>query len=184
MRRRSGFTLVEVLVSMGAILFIMSILAGAFGAASQAVSDLKAGDLAEKPRGATNVLKCDMEADHFTDSATPSKKLSDTGFWDRLSPGNTSLGFFRILQQQVDSARAPTWTTFRRSPRLKRHSITQSLYTARAVQLILVRGSIRSRTLCGSADWAVCNPRQFLSGHAECFQFPVCGSGIVPSGNR
>ncbi len=71
MRRRLGFTLVEVLVSMALILFIMSILAGAFGAASQAVSDLKAaGDLAEKLRGAANVLKRDMEADHFTDSAS------------------------------------------------------------------------------------------------------------------
>jgi prepilin-type N-terminal cleavage/methylation domain-containing protein len=104
MRRRSGFTLVEVLVSMALILFIMSILAGAFGAASQAVSDLKAaGDLAEKLRGATNVIKRDMEADHFTDSATPSKKLSDTNFWDRLNAGNTPVGFFRILQQQVES---------------------------------------------------------------------------------
>ena len=44
----------------------MSILAAAFGAASQAVSDLKsAGDLAEKLRAATNVLKRDMEAEHL-----------------------------------------------------------------------------------------------------------------------
>ena len=83
MRRRSGFTLVEVLVSMALILFIMSILAGAFGAASQAVSDLKAaGDLAEKLRSATNVLKHDLGQDHFTDSNQGSVRLSDPAVLD------------------------------------------------------------------------------------------------------
>jgi len=101
MRRRSAFTLVEVLVSMALILFIMSILAAAFGAASQAVSDLKAaGDLAEKLRGATNVLKFDLEADHFTDSTATSVKLSDSSFWNRLTvPAPPSpVGFFRITE--------------------------------------------------------------------------------------
>ena len=85
MRRRTGFSLVEVLVSMALILFIMSILAGAFGAASQAVSDLKAaGDLAEKLRAATSVLKRDLEAPHFYDGVNGSSQihLSDANFWD------------------------------------------------------------------------------------------------------
>jgi prepilin-type N-terminal cleavage/methylation domain-containing protein len=101
MRRRSGFTLVEVLVSMALILFIMSILAGAFGAASQAVSDLKAaGDLAEKLRGATNVIKRDMEAYHFTDDGTNTIRLSDSNFWNRLTlpPPPSPVGFFSIYQ--------------------------------------------------------------------------------------
>jgi prepilin-type N-terminal cleavage/methylation domain-containing protein len=103
MRRRSGFTLVEVLVSMALILFIMSILAGAFGAASQAVSDLKAaGDMAEKLRAASNVIKHDLGQDHFTDSNQGSPRLSDPNFWDRLDTTKTPppgpYGFFRIYQ--------------------------------------------------------------------------------------
>ena len=65
MRRRSGFTLVEVLVAMALILFIMTILAAAFSAATQTVSDLKsAGDLAERLRGAATVIHRDLEATH------------------------------------------------------------------------------------------------------------------------
>ena len=105
-RRRSGFTLVEVLVSMALILFIMSILAGAFGAASQAVSDLKAaGDLAEKLRSATNVIKHDLGQDHFTDSNQGSAHLSDPTFWSRLDPGKNPtgpVGFFRIYETAKD----------------------------------------------------------------------------------
>ena len=56
MRRRSGFTLVEVLVAMALILFIMTILSAAFVTATQAFTDLKsAGDLAERLRGAAKV---------------------------------------------------------------------------------------------------------------------------------
>ena len=77
MRRRSGFTLVEVLVSMALILFIMSILSAAFVAATQSVTDLKsAGDLAEKLRGAVNVLRRDLEQDHFTDGLQVSPVVS------------------------------------------------------------------------------------------------------------
>jgi type II secretory pathway pseudopilin PulG len=110
MRRRSAFTLVEVLVSMALILFIMSILAAAFGAASQAVSDLKAaGDLAEKLRGATGVLKRDLEAPHFTDGmgggSTASLSQLDLSKWLASSPPNPvpTVGFFRIYQGQADT---------------------------------------------------------------------------------
>jgi type II secretory pathway pseudopilin PulG len=105
MRRRSAFTLVEVLVSMALILFIMSILAAAFGAASQAVSDLKAaGDLAEKLRGATGVLKRDLESDHFRDSSAASPRLSDPNFLSNwLTAPNVPTGFFRIYQGQADT---------------------------------------------------------------------------------
>jgi prepilin-type N-terminal cleavage/methylation domain-containing protein len=107
MRRRSGFTLVEVLVSMALILFIMSILAAAFGAASQAVSDLKsAGDLAEKLRGATSVLKRDLEEDHFTDhknGSNPRLSQLDLGTWLSTGiPPSQPYGFFRIFQAQAD----------------------------------------------------------------------------------
>ena len=62
----------EVLVAMALILFIMTILAAAFVAATQAFSDLKsAGDLAEKLRGAATVLNRDLEADHSFDDPRP-----------------------------------------------------------------------------------------------------------------
>ncbi len=105
MKRRSAFSLVEVLVSMALILFIMSILAGAFGAASQAVSDLKAaGDLAEKLRGATGVLKRDLEADHFTDHINgKNPRLHELDLVSRLATGAPApLGFFRIFEQSAD----------------------------------------------------------------------------------
>ena len=98
MRRRSGFTLVEVLVSMALILFIMSILSAAFVAATQSVSDLKsAGDLAEKLHGAVNVLRRDLEQDHFTDSSQVSPLLSQ--LWTTpAARRRRQLGFFRIYE--------------------------------------------------------------------------------------
>jgi hypothetical protein len=106
---------------MALILFIMSILAGAFGAASQAVSDLKAaGDMAEKLRAASNVIKHDLGQDHFTDSNQGSPRLSDPNFWDRLDTTKTPppgpYGFFRIYQtgqatqEGVDLDTLPSFT--------------------------------------------------------------------------
>ena len=99
MRRRTGFTLVEVLVSMALILFIMSILSAAFVAATSAVSDLKAaGDLADKLRGAVNVIRRDLEQDHFTDHVSGANPRLST-LWSG-SPGSPppALGFFRIYE--------------------------------------------------------------------------------------
>ncbi len=98
MRRRTGFTLVEVLVAMALSLFIMSILSAAFVAATSAVSDLKAaGDLAERLRGAANVLRRDLEADHCYDANGNVLPLS--ALWGSppalLPPAS---GFFRIYQ--------------------------------------------------------------------------------------
>src|SRR5262245_61577955 len=51
MRRRSGFTIVELLVAMALILFIMAILSEAFVAGLKSVRDLKAvADMAERLR--------------------------------------------------------------------------------------------------------------------------------------
>jgi len=97
MRRRTGFTLVEVLVAMALTLFIMSILSAAFVAATSAVSDLKAaGDLAERLRGAANVLRRDLAADHCYDLNGNLLPLS--ALWGP-SPGSPpASGFFRIYQ--------------------------------------------------------------------------------------
>jgi prepilin-type N-terminal cleavage/methylation domain-containing protein len=92
MKRRHGFTLVELLVSMALIIFIMAILSQAFQAALGTFRNLKAqGDMAEKLRGVTQLLQRDLAADHFNGK----KRLSDPDFWLNGPP---SQGFFRIWQ--------------------------------------------------------------------------------------
>src|SRR5579875_174728 len=92
MKRRQGFTLVELLVSMALIIFIMAILSGAFQAALGTFRNLKAqGDLAEKLRATTQILQRDLAADHFEGT----RRLSDPTFWNNGPPQQ---GFFRIWQ--------------------------------------------------------------------------------------
>jgi prepilin-type N-terminal cleavage/methylation domain-containing protein len=92
MRRRAGFTLVEMLVAMALILFIISILVSAFVAGLKSVADFKAaGDLAEKERAVLTLLRRDLAADHFEGK----KRLSQPDFW---ADGPPREGFFRIYQ--------------------------------------------------------------------------------------
>lgn len=92
MRRRTGFTIVELLVSMALIVFIMAILSEAFAAGFRSFRDLKAlGDMNERLRLATNTLRKYLQADHFEGR----KRLSDPNFWQDGPPRE---GFFRIEQ--------------------------------------------------------------------------------------
>ncbi len=92
MRRRSGFTIPELLIAMALIIFIMYILAEAFAAGSGAFRNLKAiGDMNEKLRTTSSVLRRYLAADHFEGK----RRLSDPNFW---SAGPPSEGFFRIWQ--------------------------------------------------------------------------------------
>jgi type II secretory pathway pseudopilin PulG len=92
MKRRQGFTLVELLVSMALIIFIMAILSGAFQAAMTTFRNLKGqGDMAEKLRAVTQLLQRDLAADHFEGR----KRLSNPNFWLNGPPQQ---GFFRIWQ--------------------------------------------------------------------------------------
>src|SRR5947209_20222699 len=92
MRRRQGFTLVEMMVAMALIVFIMAILSQAFVAATTAFRDLKAAaDMAERMRSVTTVLRRELAADHFEGK----KRLSSPQFWNDGPPRE---GFFRIYQ--------------------------------------------------------------------------------------
>src|SRR5438552_800776 len=92
MRRRTGFTLVEMLVSMALVIFIMVILSEAFVVALETFSKLKGiGDMEERLRMVATVLRSDLQADHFGDRTT----LSSLNF-DRDGPPTS--GFFRIWQ--------------------------------------------------------------------------------------
>jgi prepilin-type N-terminal cleavage/methylation domain-containing protein len=92
MRRRHGFTLVEMLVATALVLFTMAILTEAFVAGLDTFSKLKAvGDMEEKLRTATTLLRRDLAADHFEGR----RRLSDPSFWILGTPRE---GFFRIVQ--------------------------------------------------------------------------------------
>jgi prepilin-type N-terminal cleavage/methylation domain-containing protein len=90
MRRRSGFTLVELLVALALIIFIMVILSEAYAASMASFRQLKAiGDLDAKLRQVSTVLRNDLQADHFEGK----KRLSDPNMW---ADGPPREGFFRI----------------------------------------------------------------------------------------
>jgi prepilin-type N-terminal cleavage/methylation domain-containing protein len=99
MRRRQGFTLVELMVSLALIIFIMAILTEAFSAGLAAFRQLKAiGDMQERMRSVAIVLRNDLKADHFFDTnRTNATRLSDIDLRNAGVP--PSSGFFRIVQQ-------------------------------------------------------------------------------------
>lgn len=71
---RKGFTIVELLVAMALTLFIMVILSQCFIQGLETFSSLKAiGDMQEKLRTATNILRDDLAQDHFEGK----RRLSD-----------------------------------------------------------------------------------------------------------
>lgn len=66
MRKRQGFTLIELMVVMAIILIIMVILSRAFGDSLATLRRAKGiGDLQDKLRTATSILRRDLSADHF-----------------------------------------------------------------------------------------------------------------------
>jgi len=65
-RERVAFTLVEMLVAIALTLFIMAIIAEAFGAATKTFSTMRtAGQLQERTRGGAIVMRLDLAAEHF-----------------------------------------------------------------------------------------------------------------------
>ncbi len=101
MKRRQGFTLVELLVSMALIIFIMAILSQAFVSATNTFRNLKAaGDMAEKLRATTQLLQHDLAADHFEGK----KRLSNPNFWNNGPPLQ---GFFQVYHRGFVGAGIP-----------------------------------------------------------------------------
>ena len=104
MRRRSGFTLVEVLVSMA----LHPVhhehpgrrLHGRDPGRQRLQGRRRPGGKTARRLGLD--LSRDLEADHFTDGPQASVRLSDPAFWTRLSSPNPPKGFFRIYQQTPD----------------------------------------------------------------------------------
>ncbi len=89
MRKRQGFTLVEMLVAMALTMFIMVILAEAFSTGLDVFSQLKAiGDMEEKLRAAGTALRADLAADPFEGK----RRLSDLDIYTN----RPRQGFVRI----------------------------------------------------------------------------------------
>jgi type II secretory pathway pseudopilin PulG len=78
MRRRTGFTITELLVATALILFIMAILAEAFVAGLTTFRNMKAiGDMNARLRAVESMMGDDLRADHFEGK----RRTSDPGFW-------------------------------------------------------------------------------------------------------
>lgn len=99
-RRRTAFTLVEMLVAAALIIFMMWIISTAFQKGLEAFSTLKtAGDMQEKLRGAATVIRRDLTRPHFS---TDNKEFNGEDLGDqKLDNGSwtpPTEGYFRIFQ--------------------------------------------------------------------------------------
>jgi type II secretory pathway pseudopilin PulG len=94
MRRRSAFTLVEMMVSVALVLFIMVILTEAFGKGLDSFRTLKSlGDMDSRLRAAGEVIRRDLAMDHFEGK----RRLSeDFETWQRN--GAPREGVFTIMR--------------------------------------------------------------------------------------
>src|SRR5262249_8329080 len=99
MRRRPGFTLVEMMVSVALVLFIMVILTEAFGKGLESFRQLKAlGDMEARLRSAAVTIRRDLSLDHFE----AKRRLSDdSATWNMM--GMPREGFIRFSQSTLNS---------------------------------------------------------------------------------
>ena len=111
MKRRSGFTLVELMVAMALIMFIMAILSEAFVAGLKTFRDLKRrlpDSGLSGPRAASTTMRRELAANHFDGQ----RRLSQPDFWQSEGPGLISPpreGFFHVFQGSAPTF-APTAT--------------------------------------------------------------------------
>lgn len=101
MRRRPGFSLVELLVSTVLIIFILVLMAEALRAALGSFRQLKAiGDMQERMRAATTLLNRDLDLDHFEGR----RRLSDPNFFNvNHSQVPPDRGFFHLAHGPVQA---------------------------------------------------------------------------------
>jgi type II secretory pathway pseudopilin PulG len=93
-RRRSAFTLVEMLVASALIIFMMYVIASAFESGLESFRKLKVqGDMQEKLRAAATAIRLDLTAPHFGDDSTLSDQRLNDQTWQPRSKG-----YFRISQ--------------------------------------------------------------------------------------
>jgi len=98
--KRSGFTLIEMLVAMALTLFIMVIVTTAFITGLETFRQLKAiGDMNESIRQASIRLRTDLQAQHFEGK----RHLGDPAF---VSQGKVRYGFVRVEQPTKKSPTA------------------------------------------------------------------------------
>jgi prepilin-type N-terminal cleavage/methylation domain-containing protein len=92
MRRRQGFTLIELMVSVALIVLVLAVLAEAFAVGLDSFGKLKAvGDMSDRLRGAAHQIRQDLLADHFEGAF----RVSDANFGN---PRRPACGFFQIKQ--------------------------------------------------------------------------------------
>lgn len=102
MKRRPGFTITELLVSMALIMLIMAVMAEAFTESLKTFSAMKAiGDMDQKIRAAIVILTRDLSDDHFGQSFTQLSKIPNPLVANPPAPAtptNPAAGFFVIFQ--------------------------------------------------------------------------------------
>ena len=97
MRKRKGFTLVELLVAMALTIFIMVILTEAFVLSIDTFSGLKGiGDMQENLQAGSNSIRFDLAQNHFEGMV----RTSDPGFANQ----RPREGFVRIFQGAASNA--------------------------------------------------------------------------------
>jgi type II secretory pathway pseudopilin PulG len=111
MRRRQGFTIVELLVALALIIFIMVILTEAFSAGLDTFRQLKAiGDMQERMRHVAIIMRNDLRSVHFNNATTP--PLGPTGLSGvDLRNGGVppDQGYFRIWQNPNNQGAGQYW---------------------------------------------------------------------------
>lgn len=100
---RRGFTLVELMVATALVVLILTILAVAFGAATDSLSRMRSmGNMATDLRGTQDKLRADLEAQHFETGDSPGTlRLSDLRYHELGTVAGVNVrtplgGFFRI----------------------------------------------------------------------------------------